>query len=315
MTERKPRTPRTPSVTTDLAAGTAAEHLVCAELLLLGYRAFLTDQTCSYDIAVDLDHRLVRIQVKATRELKATPQRKAHVPAYLWHVRRVGRSGTKRYEDNAYDLLALVALDIRRIAFLPPEMKLQCIHILPPGGRGRGKRFEDFPFAAAASRLSELHEAERAARLAVIEERRADSGPLFAEHRSVRVIAPADLHDGPPSRDDLDALRHMLGLPDEWQRPEPPFRNHYATTPGDAQMETLRAMGLVDCAGSRPAIFGDLAFYRATDAGRAVALASVRRLRLTKGQRVYRAWLNLDSSLSFGEFLKSDDYAPSRRSA
>ena len=31
------------AIVTDLAAGTAGEHLVCADLLLAGYRAFLAD--------------------------------------------------------------------------------------------------------------------------------------------------------------------------------------------------------------------------------------------------------------------------------
>ena len=62
------------AVVTDLAAGTAAEHLVCADLLLCGYRAFLADQNCAYDIAVDVAGRLIRIQVKAQRgwQLKGT---------------------------------------------------------------------------------------------------------------------------------------------------------------------------------------------------------------------------------------------------
>lgn len=125
----------------------------------------------------------------------------------------------------------------------------------------------------------------------------------------------ADLHHGPPSRDDLDVLRHMLGLPDEWERPAAPFRNHYASEPGDPQLEVLHAMGLVERTGSRPAIFGDLVFYRATGDGRGAAIASVRRLRLTKGQRVYRAWLRYDFGISFGEFLKSPSYADARRTA
>ena len=55
------------AVVTDLAAGTAAEHLVCADLLLQGYVAYLTDQNAAYDIVADKDGHLIRVQVKATR--------------------------------------------------------------------------------------------------------------------------------------------------------------------------------------------------------------------------------------------------------
>jgi hypothetical protein len=133
---------------TDLAAGTAAEHLVCAELLMGGWRAFLADQNCPYDVAVDVNGRLVRLQVKATRMQRAIPQRATHIPAYMWHVRRAGKGGRRVYGADEFDLLALVALDIKRIAYLPPSAHRQTIHIRPPGARG-GRHFEDFPFTLA----------------------------------------------------------------------------------------------------------------------------------------------------------------------
>ena len=136
------------SCVTDLAAGTAAEHLVCADLLLAGHRAFLADQNCPYDVAVDVGGRLVRIQVKATRCQRAIPQRASHIPAYMWHVRRAGKGGVRFYSEGEFDLLALVALDIRKTAYLPPSMSKQTIHIRPPGAEG-GKQFEHFPFDAA----------------------------------------------------------------------------------------------------------------------------------------------------------------------
>lgn len=49
-----PTLPKVDAVITDLAAGAAGEHLVCADLLLQGYRAFLSDQNCPYDVAVDV---------------------------------------------------------------------------------------------------------------------------------------------------------------------------------------------------------------------------------------------------------------------
>ncbi len=143
----------TPSrIVTDLAAGTAAEHLVCADLLLAGWTAFLTDQICAYDVAVDLDGRLIRVQVKATRGQRAVPQRATHIPAYMWHVRRAGKFARRVYGDDEFEMLALVALDIRRIAYLPPSNFRQTIHIRPPGSPG-AKQFDDLTFDRALSEM------------------------------------------------------------------------------------------------------------------------------------------------------------------
>lgn len=135
---------------TDLAVGTAAEHLVCYELLMMGYRAFLTDQNCPYDVAVDCGG-LIRIQVKATRKQRTIPNN-IHVPAYMWYVRKVGKHRVKVYGKDDFDILALVALDIGRIAYLSPSEQKLTIHIRPPGAKG-GKQFDDYPFLSAIEKL------------------------------------------------------------------------------------------------------------------------------------------------------------------
>jgi hypothetical protein len=141
---------------TDLAAGTAAEHIVCADLLLRGLCAYRTEQVCAYDIAIDIGGRLLRVQVKSTRAPRAIPQRVGHRPAYLWHVRRAGKAGARNYDADEFDMLALVALDSRRIAYLPPSASKQTVHIrthddpapskFSPKG---GKTFDQFPLDAA----------------------------------------------------------------------------------------------------------------------------------------------------------------------
>ena len=50
----------------DLETGRAAEHLVVADLILSGYRAFLTEQGLPYDVVLDCGEKLYRLQVKAT---------------------------------------------------------------------------------------------------------------------------------------------------------------------------------------------------------------------------------------------------------
>ena len=131
-------------------AGIAAEYLVCADLLLQGHLAFPTaNGYCPYDVVVDLGN-LVRIQVKATREPRVQPRRGGTVPVYKFFVRRP--SGRPAYVDGEFDLLALVALDIRQIAYLPPVFHKQTVFIRQPGS-GSGKQFSDFPFAKAVAEL------------------------------------------------------------------------------------------------------------------------------------------------------------------
>ena len=144
------------AVVTDLAAGAAGEHLVCADLLLQGYNAFLTDQNCAYDVAVDFEGRLARVQVKTTRQPRSIPQRQNHQAAYMWHVRRAGKGGKRVYGSDEFDLLALVALDCRKIAYMPPSLFRQTIHIrahdnpsAPAHGGKQGKTFSMYPFRPA----------------------------------------------------------------------------------------------------------------------------------------------------------------------
>lgn len=145
----------------DLAAGLAGEHLVCADLLLRGYRAFRTDQNCAYNVAVDAGGRLVRIQVRSTRRAKPIPGRVECRPAYMWFVRRSGKRGARVYGADDFDMLALVALDTRKIAYMPPSQRLQTIFIRthgegcpPPHGGKSGRTFAQYPFEAALLELS-----------------------------------------------------------------------------------------------------------------------------------------------------------------
>jgi hypothetical protein len=102
-----------------LEFGKAAEHLIVADLILSGYRAYLTDQGIPYEAVIDYNGRLFRVQMKADREVKPIPQAGAIGTGYLFNVRRAGRRGRRTYADNEFDILALVAMDIRVVAYLP----------------------------------------------------------------------------------------------------------------------------------------------------------------------------------------------------
>lgn len=108
----------------DLQIGKAGEYLVCADLILKGHVAFLSEQGLPFDVVLNIDGRLYKIQVKTTREAKHIPQRKSDIPAYIFHIgiNGCGKKGKKRrskYDSKQVDFFALVALDSKRIAYIP----------------------------------------------------------------------------------------------------------------------------------------------------------------------------------------------------
>lgn len=120
----------------DLELGKAAEHLVCADLIMQGYRAFLSDQGLPYDILVDVQGVFVRVQVKATRKPKNPSPRDRLSKGYFFQLRRAGKGGRRRYPKNAFDLYALVAMDRQAIAYLAPEdCHRQTVALRVPGLR------------------------------------------------------------------------------------------------------------------------------------------------------------------------------------
>jgi hypothetical protein len=155
-----------------LLVGLAGEHMVCADLLLAGYRAFPTSQCCHFDVAVETALGLLRLQVKTTLKPKRLTEA-AKSPAYWWHIKRRGRDLRLVYDPGDFDLLALVAIDNRKIAYLPPPGNINTIcfrsHNDPGsqqtnrwGGRPQGKRgrvFGEHTFALALEALRRLREA------------------------------------------------------------------------------------------------------------------------------------------------------------
>ena len=146
-----------------LDIGKAAEHLVCADLLLAGYRAFLSDQGLPYDVLLDDGGRLLRIQVKAklkegSIDSRARGQMRR---GYNFHVRRRGKNGaSERLTDEHCDIVALVALDVRAVAYLPIFDVGQTCDLMPASFEPKGRyqrrlavRIIDFPIGDALIRL------------------------------------------------------------------------------------------------------------------------------------------------------------------
>jgi hypothetical protein len=85
--------------------GLAGEHLVDCVLAMLGERAIPTPEHEQFDRIVWLDQRLLRVQIK-TRNVPSAG-------GYVFNVRRGyqrGPFGTRPYDPQDFDMLALVAL-------------------------------------------------------------------------------------------------------------------------------------------------------------------------------------------------------------
>ena len=104
-------------VSAEMEIGRAGEYLVMADLLLNGWVAYPTSQGVPYDIAVDIGDRVLRVQVKATKMPKTPASLNRGTPLYVFHTRRAGKGGRRRYSAEDFDVLALVALDRRLIAY------------------------------------------------------------------------------------------------------------------------------------------------------------------------------------------------------
>ncbi|MDD3030346.1 MAG: hypothetical protein PHS57_08770 [Alphaproteobacteria bacterium] len=151
-----------------LEVGKAAEHLVCFDLMIQGYRAYLSDQGLPYDVLVDLGGTFVRIQVKSTLKAKnANAKGKAPNTIYQFYARSRGknRKGTRLSEEHC-DIVAFVAIDIRQIAYVPIKVCPQTLGLYPPGyvfgGQGKKSRYErihELPFGGALEQWLSLRAA------------------------------------------------------------------------------------------------------------------------------------------------------------
>ncbi|RIV79549.1 hypothetical protein [Pelagerythrobacter aerophilus] len=104
----------------------------------------------------------------------------------------------------------------------------------------------------------------------------------------------------------LHILQHSLGV-DQYGQGEQ-YRNYFVTGEGSIDhpicMEAVERGLMIRRAGN--ALTGEMDLFHVTDAGRAyVAENSPAAPRLTASQRRYRAFLDHDCDLSFGEWLRT----------
>lgn len=98
--------------------GKAGEYLVCSELIMMGYIAYPSEQGLPYDVVMDYNGRLLKLQVKTTRGLRNVLQRKNPTKAYQFNIKRCGKNNKQLHKNESVDFFALVALDTKQIGFI-----------------------------------------------------------------------------------------------------------------------------------------------------------------------------------------------------
>ena len=102
----------------EMQIGKAGEYLVCADLILKGFVAYPSEQGLPYDVVLDIDGKLYKVQVKTTTTYRTIPQRKDDMKSYIFSIKRKGKYGKKRYGKDEIDIFALVCLDTKQVGYL-----------------------------------------------------------------------------------------------------------------------------------------------------------------------------------------------------
>ena len=119
-----------------LQIGKAGEYLTCADLIMKGYVAFPSEQGLPYDVLLDVDGRLLRVQVKTCEKPRVVPQRVSASTAYIFNIKRHGKNNEARYQSDEVDIFALVCLDTKEIGYLLPNDMPDTINLRVDALRG-----------------------------------------------------------------------------------------------------------------------------------------------------------------------------------
>lgn len=97
----------------ELQTGKAGEHFVCYDLIQKGYNAFLADQGLPYDVLVDTDGTILKIQVKTISKI---------VHGYYAFNIRKGKGSSRLVKVGSLDYIAFVFLDIKEVQYVPTRL-------------------------------------------------------------------------------------------------------------------------------------------------------------------------------------------------
>lgn len=120
----------------DLECGKAGEYLVCADLIIKGHIAFLSEQGLPYDVVLEVNGKLLKVQVKTTRGVRNVPQRKIPVNSYIFNIKRRGKNNTQLSSDDTCHIYALVALDTKEIGYMLNKDVKQTMNFRANSNRG-----------------------------------------------------------------------------------------------------------------------------------------------------------------------------------
>lgn len=104
--------------------GKAGEHLVCYDLLIKGYEAFIVSDSASpFDIILQYNNKLLKLQTKSTsiRRYNSTNKRqpvKQDIPCYYFNVGICGYECKARYRDTDVDIYCFVSLETKDVAYI-----------------------------------------------------------------------------------------------------------------------------------------------------------------------------------------------------
>lgn len=102
----------------ELDYGIAGEYLVCFDLAMSGYKAFPSDQGLPFDLVLEHQDKLLKMQVKSSIRPRTTNQRGEQPPVYIFGTMVRGKQGKKRYDANCVDIFALAGLDERAVGYV-----------------------------------------------------------------------------------------------------------------------------------------------------------------------------------------------------
>ena len=91
------------------------QHLVCFDLISQGHNAFLADQGLPYDVLVDLEDKIKRIQVKTCSQVSDHGKSKN---VYRFSLRSAKGANRAIKADNV-DYVAFVFFDVKRVQYIP----------------------------------------------------------------------------------------------------------------------------------------------------------------------------------------------------
>ena len=111
------------TISKEQSIGKIGEHLVCADLLVQGYMAFIVAEGLNYDVIVDDSGEIYnRVQVRTTQKAKTFIRTSDGITysatTHRFHIRQ-GKGAKKNVEQYDVDVFAFVALDVNKIAYIP----------------------------------------------------------------------------------------------------------------------------------------------------------------------------------------------------